>query len=85
MTGQQQYKLGVKGAVGMLRILGKTTIYRTEVSAVWNAAGQIAGNPATIPGAAMSAAMEEVAQELGGKFMYDVGPGGKRINVRIEF
>lgn len=86
MTTKDEYDLGVRGAVGILKVLGKNPIYRKDISDIWNYAGQVAKNLATIPGSSMSNAMAAVAEDLGGVFTDDgKDAGGKSINPRIEF
>jgi hypothetical protein len=86
MSKQNEFEMGVEGAVAMLKLLGMKTVTRKNVSAVWYMAGVVANNDETIPGSDTSEIMEKIAPKLGGTYKDDGrDAGGKRINPRIEF
>jgi|LauGreDrversion4_2_1035121.scaffolds.fasta_scaffold443158_3 hypothetical protein len=86
MSKKDDFKFGVKGIVAVYKVLGKTTVTRTDVSVMWKLAGELSNNTETIPGYDTSDAMEEIAPELNGTFKDDGrDAANRRINPRIEF
>jgi hypothetical protein len=78
----------LKAIVAYRKHLGETTVYRKVVLRDNFSPFTKQLDPThkdNTRGFYISQFLERIANELGGKFAYDLGPTGKRTNIRIEF
>ena len=78
----------LKAIVAYRKHLGETTVYRKVVLRDNFSPFTKQLDPThqdNTRGFHISKFLERISMELGGKFAYDLGPSGKRTNIRIEF